>query len=190
VIEGSHTVRTKGVKNGRHRPASGFPYSRLMAATMLASLISALFTLPAMATGGTGPGVSPTNTGPASIPAGTPLSYTVQVTNSDLANPATNVTLTDTVPAGATFLSSVPGGPTCSFSTPTLTCGLGNLAAGTSTTVTINLTAPTSVGSVTNSAVTDSDQNVAPTNQDAMTSVTANADLSVWYWDGTYWFGG
>jgi uncharacterized repeat protein (TIGR01451 family) len=68
-----------------------------------------------------------------------PLSYAVSVANTGPSH-ATGLTLTDTLPAGVTFVSSVPGPPTCSLAGATLTCALGALAAGSTTMVTINVT--------------------------------------------------
>jgi uncharacterized repeat protein (TIGR01451 family) len=68
-----------------------------------------------------------------------PLIYTVTVANAGPSD-ATGLTLTDNLPAGVTFVSSVPGPPTCSLAGATLTCALGALAAGSTTVLTINVT--------------------------------------------------
>jgi uncharacterized repeat protein (TIGR01451 family) len=70
---------------------------------------------------------------------GDPLSYTLAVINNGPSN-ATGVTVTDTLPAGVTFVSSVPGPPTCAFAGGTVTCSVGALAAGVGSSMTINVT--------------------------------------------------
>ena len=43
---------------------------------------------------------------------------------------ATNVQLADPAPAGITYLSVVPGSPTCTVTPALLTCSLGTLEVG------------------------------------------------------------
>ena len=71
---------------------------------------------------------------------GNNLTYTVTVTNQSASDTARSVTLTDSFPQGTTFVSSTPGEPTCTQSGGTVTCGLGDLAAGQSTQVIIVVT--------------------------------------------------
>jgi uncharacterized repeat protein (TIGR01451 family) len=78
---------------------------------------------------------------------GTDLTYTIAVSNNGPAN-ATGVVLTDTLPADVTFVSASTG---CSPSGNTITCNIGNLANGASTTITITVT-PTKAGTITNRA--------------------------------------
>jgi uncharacterized repeat protein (TIGR01451 family) len=103
------------------------------------------------------------------------LTYTVLVVNNGpLA--AENVVLTDTLPAGATFVSasSTPVG-TCSGTT-TITCTFGTLTYpdGTSATVTIVVTA-TEAGTLTNTVnVTSTTPDPDLANNTATTSTTVN----------------
>jgi uncharacterized repeat protein (TIGR01451 family) len=80
---------------------------------------------------------------------GVPLSYRIVTTNNGPAA-ATNVTVTDALPAGATFGSSSATQGMCSGTT-TVTCNLGSLASGASAVVTIAVT-PTAQGQLANTA--------------------------------------
>src|SRR6202011_5891026 len=73
-------------------------------------------------------------TGPATATAGTVISYTINVTNNG-PNPAINASLTDTLPAGTTFVSlTAAAGWSCT--TPavgaggTVSCTNGSVAVG------------------------------------------------------------
>lgn len=82
---------------------------------------------------------------PFSVGTSSTLTITITVNNLGPAA-ATNVVLTEQLPAGATFVSSSPGAPTCSLSGLTLTCNLGSLAAGASVQIKIVVTTPPSIG--------------------------------------------
>ena len=84
--------------------------------------------------------------------AGLGLSYTLTTTNNGPSD-ASSVTVTDTLPTSTSFLGSVPGSPTCTESSGTVTCNLGQLAASTSTDVIITvLVDSTATGSLSNTA--------------------------------------
>ena len=70
------------------------------------------------------------------------LTYTITVTDSG-PSVASGVTLTDTLPAGVTYVSATPSQGSCSFATPTVTCNLLNLNA--SATVSLVVT-PSAIG--------------------------------------------
>jgi uncharacterized repeat protein (TIGR01451 family) len=80
---------------------------------------------------------------------GVPLSYRLVATNNGPAA-ATNVTVTDALPAGVTFVSSSATQGACNGTT-TVTCNLGSLAVGASAVATINVT-PSAQGQVANTA--------------------------------------
>ncbi len=102
---------------------------------------------------------------------GEDLTYAVRVTN-DGPDPATSVTLTDQLPAIATFVSASTG---CAENGGVVTCDLGTLHAGTHADVTI-VVSPDEAGQLTNRATVS-----APTadlhcaDDEALTTSTAIA---------------
>jgi uncharacterized repeat protein (TIGR01451 family) len=109
---------------------------------------------------------------------GSNLTYSLTITNNG-PSPATNVVLTDTLPAGATLIGATPSQGTCT--SPLATCAIGNLASGASATVLVVLK-PNATGTVTNSAtVTANENDPNPANNSASASATVNpaADLSL-----------
>jgi aldose sugar dehydrogenase len=81
---------------------------------------------------------------------GVPLSYRIIATNNGPAV-STNVIVTDTLPAGVTFVSATTTQGNCKGTT-TVNCNLGSLTVGNSAIVTIVVT-PNAAGQLTNSAV-------------------------------------
>ena len=77
------------------------------------------------------------------------LTYRLTVTNNG-PSPATNVKVTDDLPAGVNFISATPNQGSCS-GTSTVTCNLGSLANGAFAIVNI-LVQPQSAGILTNNA--------------------------------------
>lgn len=61
--------------------------------------------------------------------------------------PASNVTVTDTLPAGVTFVSTVPP---CSHSAGIVVCSLGSMPAGDMKEIAVLLKAPTQAGTISN----------------------------------------
>jgi uncharacterized repeat protein (TIGR01451 family) len=105
-----------------------------------------------------GTSVALTGTGPSQATAGGTATYSLTATN---AGPlaATNVVITDTLPAGSTLVSTPTG---CTLAGSTLTCKLGALAVGGKATVNINVKWNTS-GPVYDTASVAADQiNSAP----------------------------
>src|SRR5262249_12653675 len=110
---------------------------------------------------------------------GRQFTYTLSVHNGGPSN-ATGVSMTDTLPAGVGFVSASSG---CTNASGTVTCPIGNLANAASATPTIVATAPTTAGTITNTATVGGDQgdpNTANNTASAMTTVNAMAaDLSI-----------
>src|SRR5262249_16890976 len=77
------------------------------------------------------------------------LSYRITATNNGPAT-ATNVIVTDTLPAGVTFVSSTTNQGACS-GTSTVTCAVGTLGVNSTGVITI-VVAPASTGQLTNTA--------------------------------------
>lgn len=116
---------------------------------------------------------------------GDTLVYTILVTN-DGPSTATNVDLTDTLPAGVTFVSGTTtvGGQSVS-GTPgdsTVTSTIGTLLSGQSATITIDVTIDsTTLGMITNTAVTSGTDETDTTNNTAtaVTTVSPEIDLVI-----------
>ena len=106
------------------------------------------------------------------VPGG-PLRYDLAIGNLGPSE-ATAVTVVDNLPAGVSFVSSVPGPPTCTLAGATVTCGLGSLAAGGSAAVTINTIVNGSVaGVLVNTAtVSGAESDPVPANNSASEPTT------------------
>ncbi len=76
---------------------------------------------------------------PDPVALGGTLTYTLTVTNNG-PDPSTDSTVTDTLPAGVTFVSATPSQGTCSQAAGTVSCTLGPLAVGASATIEIVVT--------------------------------------------------
>ncbi len=122
--------------------------------------------------------------GPATVTAGGEIDYTVDAANAG-PTAAINVSVTDTLPAGVTFVSVTPsnGGWTCTNNgNISVTCDRANWASGATTTFTIIVRAPAQATTLTNTvAITSPTNDPDVTNNDdsAGTDVTALADLSL-----------
>jgi uncharacterized repeat protein (TIGR01451 family) len=105
----------------------------------------------------------------------TNLTYRIVVTNMG-PSPATNTMLTDTLPAGVTFVSASPTQGSCS-GTATITCNFGNLTIGSSAIASILVT-PQSTGQLSNTAsvsATESDPDTSDNSVTISTQVTTQA---------------
>ncbi len=104
--------------------------------------------------------VAVTATGPASIIAGSPVSYVVTVANYGPAT-ATGVTLTDTLPAGFTLGSVSVSQGSYITGAGLVTANLGALASGTTATVTISGTGTANLTNLLAVTAAQSDANLA-----------------------------
>ena len=113
------------------------------------------------------------------------LTYTLVVSNYGLSD-ATFVTVTDTLPAGVTFLSATPTQGSCSEAGGNITCDVGNLAHALTATVSIEVT-PTTHGPITNTArvrAAEADGDPANNGVTVTTTVLPTADLTITKDDG------
>jgi uncharacterized repeat protein (TIGR01451 family) len=118
---------------------------------------------------------------PDPVTVGNNLTYTITVTNNG-PSAATGVNVSDTLPAGETFVSVKPSQGSCT-GTSTITCALGSLANGSSATVTLVVT-PTQTGGISNTAsvaANEFDPNLNNNHDTQVTTVNAapSADLSI-----------
>jgi uncharacterized repeat protein (TIGR01451 family) len=113
---------------------------------------------------------------PDPVAQGGDVTYTLTIGN-DGPDAATNVTVQDTVGAGATLKSVAASQGSCATGSP-ISCALGELGPGSTATVTIVVTA-TATGSTSNSASVSADQSDPnPGNNAATTSVTVTTALA------------
>ncbi|MDX6304191.1 MAG: hypothetical protein QOI77_1160 [Blastocatellia bacterium] len=104
------------------------------------------------------------------------LTYRITVTNNG-PSPATNVIVTDALPAGSVFVSAIPNQGTCSGTT-TVTCNLTSIANGAVATVNITVT-PQAPGQLTNTAsvvATETDPDSNDNSSTIQTNVNAPAN--------------
>ena len=107
-------------------------------------------------------------TGPQTVSPGSNMDYNLCYDNTANNTPVTGLTITDTLPSGATFVSATGGG---AFSGGTVTWNLGTLPAGAAQAcvkLTVKITATS--GTITNNATIDSNE-TPPTTQGATTSI-------------------
>jgi len=115
-----------------------------------------------------------TKTGATTASTNANVSYTITVTNNGPTG-ATNVLVTDVLPAGTTFVSTTTTQGSCSGTT-TVTCGLGTLTTGASATITLTIKMPSSPTTVSNTAsvtASESDPNASNNTNTANTVVSS-----------------
>lgn len=114
------------------------------------------------------------------VMAGSSFAYTLTVTN-DGPSTATNVMVTDILPAGVSLSSSSASQGSVSESGGTVTASLGTLNSGASATITLNVdVADSATGTLTNSVSltsTETDTNLVNNSDTELTAVTPVVDL-------------
>jgi len=119
---------------------------------------------------------------PDPVTAGGQLQYAIVVSNAGPSNAAT-LSMTDPLPPGTTFVSAVGTGWSCAQAAGTVTCTRAALNTGiTAPTITITVNAPTTGGTISNTAsitAATSDPNTGNNSATATTDVTASADLAI-----------
>ncbi|MFK7736190.1 MAG: SdrD B-like domain-containing protein [Pirellulaceae bacterium] len=114
--------------------------------------------------------------------AGNSLVYTVIVTNNGPSQ-ATNVSLTDTLPAGVTFTSATSTQGTATNAGGVVTADIGALASGASATVTINVGVDsTTTGTINNTASVTATETETDTSNNSVTeptTVNTSVDLAL-----------
>jgi len=118
-------------------------------------------------------------------PSGT-LTYTVQAANLGPST-STGMTLANTLPAGVSFVSVTPAGPTCTVAASVVTCQLGGLAPAASHTVTIVVGVGSSTGTLSDTATvtgTETDL-VSGNNSDTETTTVSVAPPGVRFYTVT-----
>jgi uncharacterized repeat protein (TIGR01451 family) len=109
---------------------------------------------------------------PSPIVIGSNLTYSITASNNG-PNLAADVTVTDTLPAGVTYVSATPSQGTCT-GTSTVTCNLGTINNGANATISLIVT-PTVTGTISNTAtVTTTANDSTPGNNSASASATVN----------------
>lgn len=127
-----------------------------------------------------------TKSGPTAVTAGTNVTWTVTLTNNGPST-AANVSITDTLPAGTTYVSLSQSGPafSCSEAAGVISCTRPTLAPLEVTTFTVTAAVPlTATGSITNSAVATTTTEDSNSSNNSATSPAAAiapppADLSI-----------
>jgi uncharacterized repeat protein (TIGR01451 family) len=117
--------------------------------------------------------------------AGSQLTYTIQVRNSSSAL-ATGVLITDTMPAGASFVSASSTKGSCTRSGGIVTCRIPSLTAAASATITLKVK-PVASGTISNTATAEANEpesNPADNSSTESTTITASSDLKVTVNDG------
>ncbi|HSP17691.1 MAG TPA: Calx-beta domain-containing protein [Thermoanaerobaculia bacterium] len=124
-----------------------------------------------------------TKTGAATATTNANVAYTITATNNG-PSAATNVTVTDVLPAGTSFVSAVPSQGSCS-GTSTVTCSLGSLASGANAVITLTIKMPAAPASISNTATVTATEGDPTPGNNAATAVTnvaspvGSADLAI-----------
>ena len=115
---------------------------------------------------------------PAAVTNGTLLTYTLTVRNSGPAS-ASNVAVSQTLPAGVSFVSADTG---CSFNSGTVNCTLGTIAAAAQTSRNIRVTVNSAAALTSQVQVTSSTTDGDPTNNTATVVVNGSTAVPLPAW--------
>jgi uncharacterized repeat protein (TIGR01451 family) len=119
-----------------------------------------------------GPDLAITKSAPAVVNAGATFAYTLNVSNSGAT--ATNVSVSDPLPAGTGFVSATGTGWSCSQAAGVVTCTQASLGSGAANPITISVNAPGALGSISNTATVSSDgTDTNPANNTSNTTSTS-----------------
>ncbi len=119
------------------------------------------------------------------VVAGEQLTYTIDVTNHDPTNTATNVVISDPLPVTVTFVSATPTQGTCGATGNLVQCSLGDLAGGASAQVVVVVNVSASAFEDLSNTVTVSsdslevDPDVNPNTDTEVTTVAEVTDLGI-----------
>ncbi len=112
----------------------------------------------------------------ATVSVGAQLDYTLTVQNNSASVAAVDIVLTDTLPAGMTFVSA--SNPACTLVDNQVVCDLGGLAGGDSAVVVITVTAG-APGTLVNQAQVTALNDITPENNFASASAEVLAQLKL-----------
>ncbi len=120
------------------------------------------------------------NPGPDSAFAqGENVTYTIVVTNNGPSR-ASNVVMTDVLPAGLSFVSVTPGGPTCTQSLGTVTCTYATMNPGATNNISITALITASQTQIVNTAnTTRTETDTNPANNSASATINVLAPTAV-----------
>ena len=115
--------------------------------------------------------------GAATASANANVAYTITVTNNGPTG-ATNVVMTDVLPAGTTFVSATTTQGSCSGTT-TVLCALGSMTNGSTATITLTIKMPSTATTVSNTAsVTASENDPTPGNNAGTAATVVSAAIA------------
>lgn len=122
------------------------------------------------------------NSNPGTVTVGQNVTYMTTITNNDTQVTATNIMLTDTLPAGMSFVSVSAAGGTCGNSGGSVSCTLPSLAPQAtwqpSFTVTVTATTAGSIQNTASVSATQPDSNTANNSATVTTTVAAASPVA------------
>jgi uncharacterized repeat protein (TIGR01451 family) len=107
---------------------------------------------------------------------GSNITYTILVSNAG-PSPATNVIVTDDLPAGLTFVSATPSQGTCNAADP-VSCNLGTIPSGANATITLVANVTATTGTVANTASVTSTEGGGDTSTTPSIPVVITAEFT------------